>query len=147
MARLAERLRDFQAVVFSKYLIASAIALAVDMALFIQLIAMKATPAVASALAYSVGIAVHWALSSRVVFNGRVARGRGARAAQQAQFVVSALTGLAITTGIVAGGSYLGLDPRLAKLAAVGVSFLAVWHIRNRYVFRPQHRNAAGSRP
>lgn len=142
MLRLPERLKEFQAVVFSKYLLASVAALAVDMVLFFQLIAMKATPWAASALAYSVGIVVHWALSSRVVFNGRVARGKGARAAQQAQFVMSALIGLAITTGIVAIASYLGLDPGLAKLIAVGVSFLTVWHLRNRYVFRPAHRNA-----
>lgn len=142
MKQLVDRLKDVQAIVFSKYLIVSVIALAADMGLFFQLIAMKATPAAASAIAYLVGIVVHWLLSSRMVFTGRVFRTKGARAAQQAQFVMSALVGLAITTGIVVVGSYLGLDPRLAKLVAVGVSFLTVWHLRNRYVFRSTQHSA-----
>ncbi|MGX7953811.1 GtrA family protein [Tsuneonella sp. HG249] len=137
---LADRLPSVRALVFPKYLVASVVALAADVALFLQLIAMDMSPAPASAISYSVGIFVHWLLSSRIVFHGRVARGRRARAAQQLQFVVSALIGLALTTGIVATGSYLGLDPRLAKLVAIGVSFVAVWHIRNRYVFRTGHR-------
>lgn len=140
MNQLVKWLSDFRALVFSKYLIASVIALAVDVGLFFQLMAMGATPAMASAVAYSVGIVVHWTLSSRLVFKGRVAQGRGARAAQQVQFITSALIGLALTTAIVAGGTYLGIDPRLAKLIAIGVSFLTVWHLRNRYVFR-SHRN------
>lgn len=141
MRHFVHRLKDFQAVVFSKYLIASAIALTVDIGFFFQLVAMKASPAAASALSYSVGIMVHWLLSSRMVFSARVSRTKGARAAQQAQFVISALFGLAITTGIVASGSYVGVDPRLAKLVAVGVSFLTVWHLRNRYVFRSINDN------
>ncbi len=142
---LAEGLQRFRGLVFSKYLIASGIALFVDMALFIQLIALSAVPAVASAVAYSVGIAVHWALSSRIVFPARVALARRRRTVQQTQFVASALIGLAITTAIVTGGSHLGLDPRLAKLIAVGVSFLTVWHLRNNHVFRPQRRDPASS--
>jgi putative flippase GtrA len=135
--------RAFRAFVFSRYLIVSVIALLVDMALFVQLIELELTPASASALAYSAGIIAHWALSSRVVFTGRVARGRGRRAAQQAQFGVSALVGLGITTGIVTLGTYLGFDPALAKLAAIGVSFIIVWHIRNRYIFNVQSHDAS----
>lgn len=145
MGRFRVWLKDFQAIVFSKYLIASMIALAADMGLFLQLIALEAAPGAASALAYSVGILVHWILSSRLVFNGRVSRAKGLRVTQKAQFVISALVGLAITTGVVAGGSYFGLDPRLAKLAAVGLSFLTVWHLRNRYVFRSARQDALHS--
>ena len=135
-------LRDLKTAVFSKYLAASGVALLVDLALFVQLIAINITPATASAFAYTVGIVVHWTLSRRAVFVGRVLKRSAARTAQKAQFFVSALIGLGITTGVVAGGSYLELDPRLAKLMAVAISFLTVWHIRNRFIFRSEDRNA-----
>lgn len=143
MSSLVERLRSLEAIIFSKYLIASIVALAVDVSLFLGLIAIMLAPAIASAISYSVGIIVHWALSSRMVFNGRIARGRGARAAQQAQFVLSAFVGLAVTTAIVAVGSYLGLDPRMAKVISVAVGFVAVWHLRNRYVFRTTNQKVS----
>ena len=55
---------------------------------------------------------------------------------QKALFVVSALIGLALTSAIVASGSLLGFDPRLAKLAAVAVSFTVTWLLRDSIVFR-----------
>jgi putative flippase GtrA len=137
MLHLTDRFLRLQGIVFSKYLLVSIAALAVDMGTFFQLIAWQASPAAASSAAYSLGIVVHWWLSSRLVFAGRVLPDRGARAAQQAKFVLSALVGLALTTGIVTFGSRMGLDPRIAKLIAVGASFLTVWHLRNHYVFRP----------
>lgn len=139
MLQIIERLRKFQAIAFSKYLFASAVALSVDMGLFFQLIIMKFSPMLAAAIAYSAGIIVHWMLSSRFVFIGRVASGTGARGVQQTQFVASALMGLGITTGVVAVGHYSGLDLRIAKLMAIAVSFLAVWYLRDRYVFRSPH--------
>lgn len=59
-----------------------------------------------------------------------------ARTRQKALFVVSALIGLGVTTAIVAGGTRLGLDPRLAKLIAVGASFTITWLLRDVVVFR-----------
>lgn len=50
--------------------------------------------------------------------------------------MVSALIGLGVTTAIVAGGTLLGLDPRLAKLVAVGASFTVTWLLRDVVVFR-----------
>lgn len=127
---------NFRGLIFSKYLVASLVALAVDLALFVQMIAFHVPAALASALAYSAGIVVHWAISSRLVFKGRVAIGRRQRTVQKAQFVLSALVGLAITTAVVGAGSYFGLDPRVAKLVAIALSFLTVWYARNRYIFQ-----------
>ena len=65
-----------------------------------------------------------------------VAESGAARTRQKALFVVSALIGLAITTAIVWAGDTAGLDPRLAKLVAVAVSFIVTWLLRSRVVFR-----------
>lgn len=118
-----------------RYLAASVIALGVDMAGFLALLAAGLAAAPASALSYALGIAVHWLISSRAVFVEGVAERGPARTRQKALFVISALVGLALTAGIVGLGSALGLDPRLAKIAAVGVSFTATWLLRARIVF------------
>ena len=119
----------------SRYLMASVVALGFDMASFLALLAAGLAAAPAAALSYSLGIAVHWFISSRAVFTAGVAERGPARTRQTALFVASALVGLALTAGVVGLGSALGLDPRLAKIAAVGVSFTATWLLRARIVF------------
>lgn len=119
----------------SRYLAASVVALGFDMGCFLALLATGTPAAPASVLAYSLGIGVHWFISSRAVFTAGVAERGPARTRQKALFVASALVGLALTAGVVGLGSALGLDPRLAKIAAVGVSFVATWLLRARIVF------------
>ncbi|MBB3034232.1 GtrA family protein [Alteriqipengyuania lutimaris] len=119
-----------------RYLLASVGALAVDMACFLGLMAAGMLPAAASAIGYATGIAAHWLLSSRAVFTGRVAGSGLARTRQKALFVVSALAGLALTTGIVATCDALEIDPRGGKLVAIVLSFALTWWLRNRVVFR-----------
>lgn len=121
---------------FVRYLFASAGALAVDMGSFLALLKLGAWPAGAGALGYAAGIVAHWLLSSRTVFSDSVADRGGARHRQKALFVGSALLGLALTTIIVWAGHAGGIDPRLAKLAAIAVSFAATWLVRSRIVFR-----------
>ncbi len=105
------------------------------MACFLALLATGMPAALASAQSYSLGIAVHWFVSSRAVFVDGVAARGPARTRQKALFVASALVGLALTAGVVGLGSALGLEPLLAKIAAVGVSFVATWLLRARVVF------------
>ena len=133
MMAILARLGDARLI---RYLLASVGALAVDMASFLALLAMGAWPATASAIGYCLGIVAHWLMSSRAVFADTVAERGMARTRQKALFVVSALVGLGLTTAIVWVGFSAGLDPRVAKLVAVGVSFLATWVIRSRIVFR-----------
>jgi putative flippase GtrA len=130
---LAARLRDVR---FLRYLIASAGALAVDMGSFLALLALGTWPAAASAASYSLGILAHWLLSSRTVFTDTVAARGPDRNRQKALFVISALAGLALTTAIVWLGDRAGMDPRLAKLAAIAASFALTWVLRVRVVFR-----------
>ena len=118
-----------------RYLAASIVALGFDMGSFLVLLALGLLAAPAAALSYSLGIVVHWFISSRAVFVAGVAERGPARTRQKAMFVASALVGLALTAGIVGLGAAVGIDPRLAKGAAVGVSFVATWLLRARIVF------------
>jgi putative flippase GtrA len=119
------------------YLLASALALGSDAGLFLLLLDAGLAPVPASATGYCAGILVHWLISSRLVFaDGAAARGTGERHRQKLLFVGSAVVGLAVTTVIVGGGSALGLDPRLAKLVAIIVSFQTTYLLRRHIVFR-----------
>ena len=69
------------------------------------------------------------------MFTGQVAADGAARRSQQGLFVLSALVGLGITTAIVGLGSRFGLDPRIAKGAAIVVSFQATYLLRKKVVF------------
>lgn len=133
MASLLSRLGDVRLV---RYLFASVGALAVDMGCFLALLALGVWPASASAIGYGAGILAHWLMSSRAVFTDSVAARGMARTRQKALFVVSALIGLGLTTLIVWAGDGAGIDPRLAKVAAIAASFTVTWLLRNRVVFR-----------
>lgn len=127
------RLRDVRLV---RYMLASVGALAVDMGSFLVLLSIGVIAAGASAISYSLGILAHWLLSSRTVFHDTVAAKGIERTKQKAMFVISALLGLAVTTAIVGGGDFAGLDPRLAKLVAIVASFALTWMLRSKLVFR-----------
>ena len=129
-------LNRLRQIVLVRYILASVGALAVDMGTFLALLSTGVPPVAASAAGYAIGIAVHWILSSRKVFADHVAEGGIERAKQKAMFVVSALIGLGVTTLIVGGASAAGLDPRVAKLCAIVVSFAVTWLLRKRVVFR-----------
>ncbi len=119
------------------YLLASGLALGSDAGLFLLLLDAGLSPISASAVGYCAGILVHWLVSSRLVFaDGAAARGTGERHRQKLLFVGSALIGLAVTTAIVGTATAFGLDPRLAKLAAIVVSFQTTYLLRRHIVFR-----------
>ncbi len=119
-----------------RYALASVGALAVDLGSFLALLALAVPAAGASALGYALGIVAHWLLSSRAVFADSVAAGGRERTRQKALFVGSAMIGLALTTGIVGLADLGGIDPRIAKLAAIAISFAVTWMLRNKIVFR-----------
>lgn len=128
--------RLFLSLTFGRYLATSVVALCCDVALFLALLWADIWPMAASVAAYMAGIIVHWVLSTRYVFDhGMVARGL-ARTRQKGMFVVTALIGLAITALIVGCGDLLGLDPRLAKLGAIVISFQATYVARRTTIFR-----------
>lgn len=121
--------------VYARYLLASVVALAGDMGCFLALLQFGMAAVPASLAGYSFGLVVHWLLSSRIVFTQPGAPRFQDRMRQKLLFVGSALVGLAITGAIVGLGHHLGFDPRLAKLAAIGVSFQATYLLRRSVVF------------
>ena len=123
------KLRDIR---FVRYVLASVGALAVDVGSFLALLSIGMIAAPASAIGYSLGILAHWLMSSRAVFVGDVAERGIAR------------TGLALTTAIVGVSDWSGIDPRLAKVAAIVVSFFVTWLIRSRIVFRSPDSESEG---
>lgn len=129
-------LQRIRQVTLLRYMIASVGALAVDMGTFLSLLSAGIPPVAASTIGYALGIAAHWILSSRKVFTDQVAPGGLARTRQKAMFVVSALIGLAVTTAIVWAATVTGIDPRVAKLIAIVVSFSVTWMLRKTVVFR-----------
>lgn len=133
MQAMLHRLSDLTIL---RYLLASVGALAVDMGSFLGLMALGLAATPASAAGYTLGILAHWLLSSRAVFTGRVAQSGIARTRQKVLFVVSALAGLVLTTGIVAAAQALSIDPRAGKLVAIVLSFALTWWLRNVVVFR-----------
>lgn len=135
MLALFHRLKN---IVLVRYLLASVGALAIDIGSFLALLSAQVPPVLASAIGYSLGILAHWLLSSRAVFAGRVAERGVGRTTQKALFVGSALAGLALTTILIGSADLAGLDPRIAKLVAIGASFALTWVLRSRVVFRSE---------
>ncbi|MBS0481817.1 MAG: GtrA family protein [Proteobacteria bacterium] len=131
-------LRRAADIVLVRYLLASVLALAVDMGSFLTLLHLGSPAMPAAAVGYSLGIVAHWLLSSRAVFTEGVARRGPERTRQKAMFVLSALLGLALTTVIVGAASHIGIDPRLAKLIAIGTSFTVTWMLRKALIFRTE---------
>lgn len=121
-----------------RYLGVSVVALGVDMLALLLLLHLGLGAALASALAYGLGVAAHWYLSVHLVFAPGVARDAAGRWAQKGLFLASALVGLGLTVLIVSAAVAAGLAPALAKMIAVGISFIATYLLRACLVFRPR---------
>ena len=119
----------------TRYLLASIVSLAFDVALFMVLVAFVFDPGWASAAGYSAGIVVHWLISSSFVFPGKARQG-AALHLQRIGFIATAILGLGITVSIVSWLTDLGIMPAAGKGAAVFVSFFAVYLTRKFGVFR-----------
>lgn len=134
MIKLANRLLGN---VFLRYVAVSIGVLATDMLVFLLLLETGMPGTAASAVGYSVGIFAHWILSSRTVFHDRVSeKGTSARTQQKAMFLGSALLGLVLTITVVGAGTTLGMDPRVAKVAAIATAFVLTYLLRNVVIFR-----------
>lgn len=121
-------------ITYARYIMASALALAADLSFFMALLRVGIHAIPASMAGYCLGLVVHWFISSRLVFAEQTLSG-SQRTRQKALFVLSTLIGLAITSLIVGVGTHFGLDPRLAKLVAVAISFQTTYLLRRSVVF------------
>lgn len=135
IAALPPFARKLLEVTFLRYVGASGVALAGDMALFNLFLVAGWEPPAAAAASYAAGIVIHWLISSRLVFvEGARTVGRD-RVRQKGLFLGSAFVGLGLTVAIVWAGHAAGFDANLAKLAAIGVSFVATYILRKTLVF------------
>ena len=132
---IASALNIWHRFTITRYLVASVIALAFDVALFASMVTLGVDPTMASALGYCAGIIVHWMVSANIVFTGKTRDG-AALHVQRVLFAGSALVGLAITVVTVELLGRAGLYAIAAKGVAVGVSFGAVYAMRKWGVFR-----------
>lgn len=124
----------WQRFTFTRYLAASVVSLAFDLAIFSSLVALRFEASLASAIGYCAGIVIHWLVSAHVVFTGKARQG-SALHWQRALFAGSALLGLAITVSTVALLSNAGVHAVAAKAVAVGLSFVIVYAARKWGVF------------
>jgi putative flippase GtrA len=129
---IVTRLLDLRLV---RYMLASAIALGADLGSFFMMYSLGAFVPAAYAASYSLGILIHWVISSRLVFADAVAERGVARTRQKAMFVVSALLGLALTTAIGSLAVNAGVHPIVGKMMAVVASFALTWLLRSKVVF------------
>ena len=127
--------RPLRATYYLRYVLASAISLSADMLVFVMATSLGVAAVPAAVLGYVCGLVVHWVMSSRFVFPWTVQAGWDERVRKQFLFVISALAGLGITTGVIHWGTHWGFDPLVAKIAAICLSFQATYLIRKRVVF------------
>jgi putative flippase GtrA len=124
----------WQRFTFTRYLAASIVSLAFDMAIFSSLLALRFEASLASAIGYCAGIVIHWIVSAQFVFTGK-ARAGNALHVQRMLFAGSALLGLAITVVTVSQLSNAGVQVLVAKGVAVVLSFVIVYAARKWGVF------------
>jgi putative flippase GtrA len=117
-----------------RYLLASLVALAVDVLVYVLLLGGGVIAIAAGVLGYGAGLGVHYALSARYVFQER--RVAAGDLVKIAKFVMSGLIGLALTAAIIGSlTSWALCGDYLAKLVAVTVAYVAVFALRRGYVF------------
>jgi len=118
----------------SRYTLVSAVALALDFALFLGLTRVGVWPPLAGVLGYAAGTVLHYLLSVQFVFDARATDKAHARLF--GEFAVTGLSGMAATAIVIAAATDLvGLSALPAKVLAAGVSFLLVFALRRGVVF------------
>ncbi|MGQ0457328.1 MAG: GtrA family protein [Hyphomicrobium sp.] len=118
----------------SRYTVVSALALALDLAFYLGLIQVGLRASVAGVAGYLVGLALHYALTTRFVFDASRTEKSDTRLV--AEFAASGAIGVLITVGIIDFATVvLALHPLVAKGIAVSASFLAVYALRKTIVF------------
>jgi putative flippase GtrA len=130
---------------FGRYFAASVAALAVDYGAYWGLLVVLpglSRPAAAS-VAYLVGAVVHYFMSRRFVFAPGWLHARQWR--EFAFFLATGAAGAAVTAAVVAlVGMIPGSGIHWPKIAAIVVSFFAVYLARKYLVFRTACQNAQG---
>lgn len=118
-----------------RYVLVSIAALGVDTLITLNLTWAGIAPALCATAGYTIGLALHWVLSSRFVFAAELAGDRAARSRQAALFFASGFGGLAVTVAAFTSAVSIGAPALLAKAISVAVSFCAVYLVRRHLIF------------
>jgi putative flippase GtrA len=117
------------------YVAISVLALGCDVALYSWNVANGQNHTFAAALGYVAGLIVHFILSRRVVFQS-TADGQ-AGITEALGFILSGFVGLAITAcAMFVSTEILDLGTLVAKAVAVALSFVGVYLLRSRIIFK-----------
>lgn len=120
----------------SRYTLVSVAALVLDFAVYMVLVQLTEMPTLAGVIGYTLGLGLHYSLSVRFVFD-IMATDKSIRRTF-VEFVVSGLVGLCLTALVIwLATTVVGLPALIAKVLAVGISFLAVFAMRHAVVFAP----------
>jgi putative flippase GtrA len=124
----------------------SGVALGFDLISFVALGKHGLSALPAGVIGYMTGLMVHYALSSRFVFDTAAARKPESRLF--VEFVLSGLVGLLMTACTIALMTDLAkATPLVAKGAATVLSFIAVFVLRRSVVFKPRNAQLKIARP
>jgi putative flippase GtrA len=114
-----------------RYIVTGGIAAVVDLGCFDLLIKGGLSIAPASVVSFCAAALVNYRLTSQFVFS------HDATIHGFALFLLAALTGLSVNVGVtLAGVSFFGLPPLIAKLVGIGAAFLVNFGLNVRVVFR-----------
>ena len=123
----------------SRYALVSMLALCLDFLVFLALVGAVLRPGLAGAAGYATGLALHYALSVRFVFDAEATGKTETRLCTE--YFAAGLIGLAITVIVIDFTSgALGAPPLMAKIAAASASFLIVFALRRMVVFAARPR-------
>jgi putative flippase GtrA len=128
--------RGYLAFRMACYLAVSGSALVADVMVYRLALLFLPVAAAAAAVGFIFGVATHYAVSSRVLFNDILtARGGAAEAPVVGQFFLAGFTGLIVTTSVVwLVADVAGYHPMLAKACAACLSFLCVFAVLRAFV-------------
>ncbi len=127
---------------FLLYAAVSVVALAIDiLILYVAAVRLVMPGYLAAALAYAAGLVAHYLLSVRYVFAYR--RLASQRRTEVLVYALTGLLGILLSAGIVYFGGLLGQSLAVSKLAAIVVSFVAIFVTRKATLFSA----SAGKRP
>ncbi|MGF1650838.1 MAG: GtrA family protein [Hyphomicrobiaceae bacterium] len=145
--RVADISAAWQARPFLRYVAVSIATIVFDVALFTGLIStLHLAPTSAALMSYAIAMLAHYLLVVTFVFDAKSTGKTHHRLF--AEYVTSALAGLAVTGVVISVlAEMLGVIPLLAKIAAIALTFLALYAVRRLVVFRPISRPRTSIRP
>lgn len=130
----------------SRYSIVSVLALSADFSVYVGLVEASIKASLAGVAGYGIGMALHYFLSSRFVFD--IEGSRKSETRRFMEFVFSGLFGATLTGIVISVATQaLAFDPIVAKVVAAGLSFVSVFAIRRSFVFAAEREQQNAERP